>query len=269
MRLIALLCTILAIIMIADPLAAEVIYFDSLDSKLKVSGWLFMPKDASAPVPAMVVMHGTSGIDSRTLYFADELPKLGIAALLVDYKTGVFTSPSNRPQSDVFLPVAFAAHKQLSANPKIDKNKIGIMGFALGGQLTLASTLKDNIDKWLGNDKTGFKLHLAYYPGCKYFINKLKSAIVKDSPIKLYYSTTDSYGEGEFCPKLREELNDRNFKSADFVSYEGATTGFDGLYPVSYFDPLAINERCVIQPNEKYTNSSHKDALRWIKGNLN
>jgi uncharacterized protein len=243
---------------------AENFQFSSLDGRMNVSGELYLPTNLNKPVPAMIVVHGTGGIDTRTKYFADELPKSGIAVLVVDFKTGIFTSPSNRPPNDSFQPAAFAALNLLRSNPKIDHNKIGIMGFSLGGQLTMTTALKENVVRWLGTGKVGFRLHVAYYPGCKYFLNKLNSNSIIEAPVKVFYGTYDTYGDGEFCPKLKEEIKLNSSKPISFVAYEGAHHGFDGNQPAKYYDPAAINGNGIIEPNEKYKNASRSDAIAWI-----
>jgi hypothetical protein len=72
-----------------------------------VSGKIFLPPKVGAPVPAMLMIHGSDGKDVRTEYFADELPKHDIAAFVVDYKTGILLTPSDRPPNDVFIAATF------------------------------------------------------------------------------------------------------------------------------------------------------------------
>jgi hypothetical protein len=64
----------------------------------------------TAPCPALVVVHGTSGINTVGAFYREPLVKAGIAFFEVDFKTGVFTSPMNRPAAETFVPMGFAAH---------------------------------------------------------------------------------------------------------------------------------------------------------------
>lgn len=147
--------------------AGEIIKFRSLDPAhpYNVSGDPFLPSKASSPVSAIVVIHGSGGKDERTEYFSDELPKHSIAAFVVDYKTGIFRTPSDRPPNDTFIAATYAALKLLESRPEIVADKIGVMGFSLGGQQTMSATFPIFKKMWLGDEAPKFRLHLAFYPG--------------------------------------------------------------------------------------------------------
>jgi hypothetical protein len=50
-----------------------------------VFGDLKLPKKATAPVPAMIVVHGSSGVShDREFWWADHLNDMGVAAFVVD-----------------------------------------------------------------------------------------------------------------------------------------------------------------------------------------
>jgi len=246
--------------------SGEIIKFVSLDKdKLQnVSGELFLPKEFKGKVPAMIVVHGTGGIDNRTKYFADNLPKFGIAVFMVDFKTGVFTSPKDRLPGDDFQPFAFAALKTLRQNSNIDQNKIGIMGFSLGGNITLTSALMEYKSKWLGETQNGFKVHVAYYPGCKFFLRKIKSNSQIQAPLKVYWGTKDSYGDGEYCPKLKNELSEISKNPVELESFEGGHHGFDGLKTISYYDPAAINTNGYSEANSDFANKARQSSIEFI-----
>src|ERR1039458_4480604 len=110
------------------------INFSSLDKNqpYKVSGTLYMPENSSSPCPAVVVVHGTSGINSVGAFYHDSILKAGIAIFEVDFKTGIYTGPSDRPSPDTLVAMGFAALKELRKLPAIDPDRIGIMGFSMG-----------------------------------------------------------------------------------------------------------------------------------------
>ncbi len=101
------------------------IKFASLNDKMHVYGNLYLPEGRQGKVPAMAIVHGSADVDSRTKYFAEELPKHGIAAFVVDFQTGVFTIPSNRPKNDEFQPSAYAARRVLRGRSDIDPGPAG------------------------------------------------------------------------------------------------------------------------------------------------
>ena len=246
--------------------SGEIIKFASLDKDKpqNVSGELFLPLEIKGRVPAMIVVHGTGGIDDRTKYFAENLPKFGIAVFIVDFKSGIFSSPNDRPPVDTFLPMSFAALNVLRNNPNIDPKKIGIMGFSLGGALTTISSLQENKNKWIGKDKEGFKVHVAYYPVCRYFLSKLESSSQIKSPIKVYWGTKDSYGDGEHCPKLKDRLSTISKSEVELESFEDGYHGFDGTVNVSFNDPAAIGGRATVMGNVVFADKARKSSIDFI-----
>ena len=183
--------------------------FSSLDPShpYKVSGVLYLPENTANPVPAIVLVHGTMGIDKRSLLYRKPILDAGIAIFEVDFKTGIYKSISDRPNPDIFLPLAFAAFKELRKLPSIDSNRIGIMGFSLGGQIALRTALESNRKQWMGADK-GFVAFATFYPVCKAFIKELdkNGSKLTGGPIIVIYGTNDSYGDGSAVPKLKKLL---------------------------------------------------------------
>jgi dienelactone hydrolase len=253
----------------AASLGGERIAFQSLDekSKLNVSGELFMPAGAAGKVPAMVVIHGTGGIDGRTRYFAEELPKRNVAAFMVDFKSGHFTSPADRPPNDNFLPAAFAALKVLRGRNDIDPGNIGIMGFSFGGHLTMTTSFGENKTRWIGGEQ-GFKAHIAYYPGCKFLLAKLRSETRIAAPVNVYWGTADSYGDGEHCPNLKHVLAAKTNRELDFVEFSGAYHGFDGTFTGSFFDPAAINKQGYSAGNPEFARQARERSIAFLLKHL-
>ena len=149
--------------------------FSSLDTNkpYKVLGTLYLPGRSSSPCPAVVMIHGTGGIDSRGAFYGDSILNAGIAIFEADFRTGIYTSTLDRPKNETFLPMAFAALEQLRKLSSIDPNRIGIMGFSMGGGITLRTAVEGDRRAWMGDEK-GFAAHAAFYPVCKPFIPKVE-----------------------------------------------------------------------------------------------
>ncbi len=97
---------------------------------------------------AVVLVHGTTGIDMRGAFYRQPILNAGIAIFEVDFKTGIYTSASDRPRNETFLPLAFAALKELRKLPAIDPKRIGIMGFSMGGGVTIRTAVEANRKMW-------------------------------------------------------------------------------------------------------------------------
>jgi dienelactone hydrolase len=107
------------------------------------SGNLTLPRSHKGPAPVVVLVHGTAGVDSRYAFHRPALLDAGIGTFEVDFKTNIFTSGSDRPPIATFQPWAFGALKALRSHPLVDANRIAIMGFSLGGHLSVSVASKN------------------------------------------------------------------------------------------------------------------------------
>lgn len=252
------------IFLISSASADETIKFKSISpSVLEVSGKLFLPKNIIDKVPAVIVVHGTGGVDERTAYFAEQLPKEGIAAFVVDFQSGVFTSPRDRPPNDAFLPAAFAALRILRNKSEINPDKIAIIGFSLGGHLSMTTSLLSNKNKWIG-DEPGFVAHVSYYPGCLFLNRKINNESKIIAPVKIYWGTKDSYGDGEWCPLLLKKIETSMSANIEFEAYEGAQHGFDGSRSLRFYDPVALRGDGYIEGNAFFAKSARDGTIKFL-----
>jgi dienelactone hydrolase len=252
--------------------AGTTITFPSLDPSRPrhVSGTLYLPEGTPRPCPAIVLVHGTAGIDSRGAICRGPLLGAGIAVCEVDFKTGVFTSVLDRPPNDTFLPLAFAALKALRGLPAIDPRRIGVMGFSLGGGVALRTALEANRQAWMGAEQ-GFAAHVAFYPNCPPFIRQLEASLgrMTGAAVIIFYGTEDCFGAGEAVPELKRLLADKFDFEVTTVEYPGATHGFNRNEPtVTLPDPTAIGGTCVMSWDPEATKDSVSRVLAFLRENL-
>ena len=99
----------------------------------KLHGTLFLPEDGAPIHPALVIIHGTLGIDSRNEFYRETLLKAGIATFEVDFKTGVFAHRLRSAQGQRLRAHELRGPEGAAEAKAIDPERIGIMGFSLGG----------------------------------------------------------------------------------------------------------------------------------------
>ena len=99
--------------------------------------------DGAAGVPAVVVLHGTNGMDAGTEKAAvDRLAAEGIAAIVPDlFHRGLAERAEGAPRSGSMRAADFVADAQagldhLRASGVVAPERIGIMGFCMGGLVT-------------------------------------------------------------------------------------------------------------------------------------
>ena len=231
------------VVLAGVPVPSSVIRFASLDSShpFQVSGTLYIPKaNPMSRRPAVVLVHGTAGIGSVGAFHRQALLDAGLVVLEVDFKTGVYASRMDRPPFEYFLPMAFAALKALRAKPSVDPNRIGILGFSMGGGVALRTAVEAERCAWMGQDR-GFAAIVAFYPVCKSFIPTAERVgALTGAPILVAYGTRDAYGEKAAVPELKRVLRERFHFDLETLALPGAPHAFDRQGPpLHYPAPMA------------------------------
>ncbi len=243
----------------------------SLDTNhpLQASGTLYLPAKAVGPAPAIVLVHGTMGIDARGAFYREAILDEGIAILEVDFKTGIYHSPQDRPAIDSYLPLAFAALKDLRKRAGIDPSRIGIMGFSMGGGITVRAALENHRKAWMRDEK-GFAAHAAFYPVCRYINPKVEqSGGLSGAPMIIFYGTEDSYGEGNYVPEFKKLLLKKFSFDVTTVEYPGAAHGFNrDAAPLSYSDPAAMGGKGFMAWNPEAASDSRTRVVAFLREKL-
>jgi len=246
-----------------------VINFSSLNTNhpLKVSGTLYMPENNSISCPAVVMVHGTAGINETGAFYRNSILQAGIAVFEVNFKTGIYTGPSDRPSHDTLLAMGFAALKELRKLPAIDPDRIGIMGFSMGGHLTVNTAFETNRKLWMGTEK-GFATHVAFYPVCKSFLTQ-SDLTLTGTPLIIFYGTEDCYGEGQNVPLFKRLLWEKDKIDVPTVEYSGAQHDFNRNHPpLNYHDPAAIGGNGYTEWNAQAANDSLPRVVDFLRKTL-
>ena len=103
---------------------------------MQCKGWLFVPDDATGPVPAIVLCDGATGVkELLTGSWAEDFSRKGFAALAFDYR---YSGESDgEPRGTIYphlqLDDVRAALDFLSAHPAVDRSRLALWGASLGG----------------------------------------------------------------------------------------------------------------------------------------
>jgi dienelactone hydrolase len=168
-----------------------------------MAAWLTLPK-ATTPMAAVVLFHGSGGLDGRSTPYLKALEAAGIATLEVE-----MFKPGQRPKTIAeTVPHALAALEALAANPAIDPTRIGAMGFSWGGQLTLR--MAD--EKPYGSTRRRYAANLALYPVCWALVDgpPARDGILASPtgrPMQILAGTQDDYDAPDDCRKVVDRVN--------------------------------------------------------------
>jgi dienelactone hydrolase len=211
--------------------------------KVVVFGTLRLPPPSAGRVPAMVIAHGSAGVDQRESWWAETLTKLGMATFVVDSfnPRGVRQTSTDQSQLSTAANVAdaLAALRLLSTHPRIDPQRVGVIGFSKGGQVALYSALEP-FRRAVIDDDARFAAHVALYPYCSdWYI----AARVTGAPMLLLLGGRDDYTPAEACRGYAEWFKSAGADAAVMV-YPNAYHDFDDTSRPRFDRTLVTGKYC-------------------------
>jgi len=250
----------------ADPPAQDLadgrtgkIYFESITptsffqlargqaaQKTVIFGTLQMPKKAAGPMPAMVIAHGSAGVDDRASWWADHLNDIGVAAFIVDSFTprNIRDTATDQTQLSTAANVAdaFSALKLLATHPKIDRNRIGVIGFSKGGQVSLWTEFEPYRHAVI-QDQTKFAAHVPLYPACN---DWQVTDHLTSGPILMLLGGRDDYTPAAPCQEYGQWFKSKGVDVTTIV-YENAYHDFDSIRPPVRAKNVVTGRNCGMQ----------------------
>lgn len=175
-------------------------------------GTLVMPANASgaAPVPAMVIMPGSGGIQAgREMEYATLFAQNGIAGFIVDYYAprGVAADTPYVMKTMIATEVdvmsdAYSALKILGTHPAIDASRIGVTGYSYGGMAT-RYVLDDRLKNIMATNVPPFALHMDIYGPCH---QTLGHAGTTGAPYLAIHGDADNSVDPALCQEVYKDL---------------------------------------------------------------
>ena len=224
--------------------AQTVVNFTSLDGTTQLMAHLSRP-EGDAPRPAVVLMHGCSGLlDSKGcilgLYraWARALVVQGYATLTVDSASSRgfgqtcsatpdrITMWRDRPKD------AYAALQYLQAQPFVTANRVGLMGWSQGGGVVLL-TINDKSIGRPADLAVDFKAAVSFYPGAcserlqtKPFTEVEPHGWATKVPLLTLFGEADTWTPFKPCAEFLAEAKAHG-SPVELKSYPGAVHAFD------------------------------------------
>lgn len=229
-------------------LATSYVAFATLsDPPLTLAGKLCAPKaPPTGGAPAVLICHGSDGVDGRGEFHAGALQAAGIATLEVDMwaARGTGRGAANRPKALLStVPDVFGALRFLAAQPEIDPARIGIMGFSWGGVMTLLAATQRYAGA-LAGEGPRFAAHAAFYPACWNYMpgGPLPLSPMTGAPVLIQTGDADAYDAPDAGEALLASLPAEDARHVRVITHKGAGHGFDRDRPTMIInDPYAHN----------------------------
>lgn len=230
--------------------------YPSMMETVTLRGILRLPEKSAARVPAVVIAHGTGGVDGRGAKWAAFFLQHGIGSLEIDYfgPRGFRGGTSQRlptPTHDIYTAV-----KLLATHPRVDSQRIAVIGFSRGGAMSVDSS---NYAEMLAGVRTA--AHVGLYPWCGGDLNIVDDPTLP--PVLILSGANDHYLFNSTCERLAKRAAARG-RAVRFKAYEGAYHGWDGSYigEVRYsYVQLAYR----IQADATVARASMQDVLAFLR----
>ena len=212
---------------------------DFAGEAVRLSALQFRP-DGAGPFPALVLLHGCSGmytpggyITASYLRWAELLAEDGYVALLVDsfnprgYRT--ICELQKRPirESRERVEDAYAAARWLNRQPYVAAGRIGLLGWSNGGTGTLYAMRPTS------RIEPAFRAAVAFYPGCR-TLSRARTPYQPYAALLILSGGADDWTPAAPCAQLIDIAKGQG-APADIIVYPGAHHSFDRVnLPVRY-----------------------------------
>jgi dienelactone hydrolase len=204
--------------------------------------------------PVAVLMHGSGGIGSNVGMWVGDFNEMGISTLVIDGFSGRGITATSTNQAQLgrlnFILDIYRALEILAKHPRVDVNRIALMGFSRGGQAVLYASLKRFHGMW---NKSGvdFVAYLPFYPDC--MTTYMDETNTSSNPIRIFGGTIDDYNPISNCKAYAERLKLAG-RDVEVTEYPNAPHAFDG--------PLLPNHPIVAKDAQTVRNCTYANS-RW------
>ncbi|WP_246476356.1 dienelactone hydrolase family protein [Roseibium litorale] len=192
----------------------------------QIGGILSLPQ-GKGPFPAVVLMHGSSGVGANIEPWVRQLNGKGIATFTIDSLTGRGYKQLGDKQAALgrlnYIADIYGALDILAHHSSIDPKRIGLLGFSRGGQAALYASMTRFNNLW---NKSGarFATYVPFYPNCV--------SVYKDDdkleagPVRIFHGGADDYNPAGVCEDYTQRLKKAGV-DIEMTVYPEGEHGFD------------------------------------------
>jgi dienelactone hydrolase len=219
--------------------------FQTYDPSMLMSESITVAARLSVPirknkVPAVIIVHGSGGVDERGDLYRRSLNLAGVATLELDMWAargldGGLSRPSHVRET---LPDVYGAIRFIQSRTDIEGENLGLIGFSWGGVVAM---LMSGEPYELALSLTGL---VANYPVC-WAYNKVSgypfTHVNSGQNLLVIAGMKDEYDDPEDCEILLANLPKENQSQVSLLKLKNATHAFELPRPEStFYDPFAF-----------------------------
>jgi dienelactone hydrolase len=192
----------------------------------------------SGRLPLVILVPGSGGFNANADVWDRQFQLMGISTFEMDSFAGrgivsTVVDQSQLGRLNMILDL-YRSLTILAAHPRVDPNRIAVMGFSRGGQAVLYATLKRFQKMWnpSGIDPAAY---IALYAPC--ITTYIGDTQVTDHPIRIFHGRSDDWVEIEPCRAYFERLRTTS-KDVQMTEYSDTWHAFD--YPSLPSEPINV-----------------------------
>src|ERR1700686_1762302 len=205
-------------------------------------------------LPVVVLMHGSSGVGASMEPWVHQFNSMGISTFVIDGFSGRGLTAVGPNQALLgrlnFIVDIYRSLEILAKHPRVDPDRIVLMGFSRGGQAALYASL-DRFNKLWNKSGAQFAGYIPFYPDCS--TTYATDTEVAARPIRIFHGSPDDYNPVATCKAYVARLQDAR-RDVALTEYPDSAHGFDagllGLSTVSVSANAQTARHCHIREGE-------------------
>jgi dienelactone hydrolase len=205
----------------------QVLLGETQGKPVTLAGELRLPHWGTDKVPVVILVHGIAGLSAKEDEWARALNSWGIGVFIPDHLSGRGIAPMSSEDfmlsGGARMVDVYRSLSVLSRHPRIDPQRIAIMGFSFGGLVTLASS-QERFRTRYGLPNVQFVAYIAVYPNCAFRLHD--DVKVAARPIRLFHGAGDDWCPVEQCRALVTDLKKAG-ADVTLTEYPGASHAYD------------------------------------------
>jgi len=242
---------------------------DKTAPSVTLSGLLRFPAKApaGAKLPVVIIVHGSGGNNSGHENWARVFNQMGIATFNIDSFAGrkivqVNTNQDGLGRFNMVLDT-FRAQELLANHPRIDAERIAVLGTSRGGTAVVYAAMKRFQKLWSPNYKVVATFPL--YASCFELVDQDHDSA---GVIREFHGDADNYVDVQKCVDLFKRMKSAGV-NVDYVSFPGVHHAYDNVLAgapapskgaQAMFKCIVKEEKGVLVNQETKQMFSYKDA---------